>query len=794
MGAFGNTFGDSFGTVGLTRNYNIAIDPDLAMWARGRSGLTLPDSLGNNPSILPAFLSITSETQKVYVADNGSLDIGSQDFTMCMWLKNDDNYSGYWYYGGKSVTGGINGMYSILSYPTTGYLRAYIQSSGGAVNIISTQQATTGSWFHCRIDVNQVTKKCRFFINNIQIGSDTTFTGTFASMNNVYEFILGAANSVNGSTISSTAKSSYSDVFVFHRLLSDEEALTIYNRGVVTGSAAHYPLLGVSGLLTTVVKYQYDASGNNLHLICDSVSGHEILTSDFKYDSRGSQHGLNVGYTLYENANNQIYVPFTDTGAELSSPPGLTGYTKTANFTGDSSFHNLSNSEIGFIGSEWDRSDTTIWKSTTRATTTYYNSTNITTKKFWHVIELSNIHLSNWSNSGYERKIAVKISDNSYGARRKLEEIMVYTTNKNTSDFDGVLTYCLDTNLTRSKTIQLSTTQGITPVNSAIGYIIDSGKSVFISFGDGYFIKCNANGTYQASSHTHSVGSTTYEVRILGDLNGLGKCVIADQLMNVNISEFGKATNLWWLGSGITRTLVGSMDDLPACFKEIWFRYPAIDGVGITGNLNLKPLLEAFEMQGGSATPEQYFVKNVTGDFANITKMKNWCCVSRVGGDVSLLTDIEYFSWNDYYGQATIHGDISNLTHLWSYETQTGGESVTGDTTLLIDMEQFKGNFNMTLPASVNHMPKLSSFQPYQQLSATVVNQYLADFRANREVPRVHLKNTIAEGTGYRLIDLSVNPGTVAPTGQGLVDKAFLQSTVSPASPGNGTVWTVLTK
>ena len=227
--------------------------------------------------------------------------------------------------------------------------------------------------------------------------------------------------------------------------------------------------------------------------------------------------------------------------------------------------------------------------------------------------------------------------------------------------------------------------------------------------------------------------------------------------------------------------------------KEIWFRYPTIDGVGITGNLNLKPLLEAFEMQGGTETPEQYFVKDVTGDFANLPKMKNWCCVAKVGGVITGLTDIEYFSWQDYYNVAIITGDISNLVNLFSFVALTGSEAVTGSTSLLVNMEQFRANALMTKPATVNHMPKLSVFVPLWVLTEAEVNQYLADIWANREVVRTHYKNTVADGVGFRSIALAAQPTSAAPTGQGVTDKTNLNATISPAVPGDGDAWTVTT-
>ena len=67
-------------------------------------------------------------------------------------------------------------------------------------------------------------------------------------------------------------------------------------------------------------------------------------------------------------------------------------------------------------------------------------------------------------------------------------------------------------------------------------------------------------------------------------------------------------------------------------------------------------------------------------------------------------------------------------------------------------------------------------------LSSAQVNAVLAGFRANSAASH-------AGAQSYRNIYAN-NPGDGAPTGQGITDKAYLQSTITP--PGSIT-WTVLT-
>ena len=352
-------------------NTGIPYKADLSMYIHSRSGLTMPDDYGNNATILPAYLYKGDGNETLYVYDNGSLDIGSSSLTLAGWVKGEtaSNPSGLCGIFGKEVNGSKNGRYGIY-VDTDGKYKLAVQSSGGSVSLSSTVLITDQAWHFMVLTINVSTKKIQWFIDNTQIGTDASYTGTFSAPGNGYAFCIGCMNASAGNSVLYGSATSYSDVYVYHSLLSSNDQTALYNRGYVSGAAAHYPFLGSTG------AYEYDASGNNYHLT-NYVGGttYAIVNTSFLFSSYGSRHGLDVGYTKYEIGLGGIYIPYTDAGNPISNPPLQPGATLVGNFAGNLTAHNLCNSKIAFTNTFWDRSNATIWTSAARSSETFYDST-----------------------------------------------------------------------------------------------------------------------------------------------------------------------------------------------------------------------------------------------------------------------------------------------------------------------------------------------------------------------------------------------------------------------------------
>ena len=396
----------------------------LNLLATGRSGLTIPATTGVSPNILLPYYKRITNDYLAYVNDNGGLDIGINDFTLCGWF----NTSGISAANNKGIVGkGLNGgtppagWYGIFAANTTNYLYASIQTSNGVVTIASNISADSSNWFFYRIDINQTTSKFRFFLNGTQIGSDSSFTGTFPSLDNKYRFYFGCCNATADGNASIPGIASFSDNYVFHRLLTDNEALSLLNRGFVTGATAHWAL--------TSPREGYDLSSNAYHLTFYLPIYELYVTQGFS--AYGSRQSLEKGYSLYtKDLFKDFFVPYGDDGNPLSSPSVPSGYTFVKNVAGISNGHNLCDSMIEFSGSEWDRSDASrstsqarIAPTSTLTALTYYLSSN---PKAWHISELNRFVMDYYFNPDYQYQAFANITNNSETDRLSLKELFSY--------------------------------------------------------------------------------------------------------------------------------------------------------------------------------------------------------------------------------------------------------------------------------------------------------------------------------------------------------------------------------
>jgi len=394
-------------------------DPWPAYWAsqnlnlhvksNSRSGLTLTDSVGaNNPTILPAYLNM-SESLYAYCADNGGLDIGASNFTLCGWVNSEStSKAGNRYLFGKMIEGNVQGRYGFYVSATDGYIHCFVHPSGGVKDIASTVDFTTSGWTFLRLEIDVVALKIRFFINEVQIGADASYTGTFPALANQFEFMVNNASNSNGSSITASyGKASYTDIYVFNKKLSVADITAIYtNRTIATGYKAYYPCLSAK-------RYIYDASGT-YHLISSGLS--LVIES---YGDKGSRYGLDYGFRLYKTGLGDEYVPLKNDGTGIASISSDAVLLST--HAGNSTNHNLANSNILFVGDEWDRSSTTYFENLARLIEYGYLAAS---PKEWHISLINNLLFQSWGKTNHKAHNICKITDYSYKGRSVMNAII----------------------------------------------------------------------------------------------------------------------------------------------------------------------------------------------------------------------------------------------------------------------------------------------------------------------------------------------------------------------------------
>jgi len=236
-------------------------------------------------------------------------------------------------------------------------------------------------------------------------------------------------------------------------------------------------------------------------------------------------------------------------------------------------------------------------------------------------------------------------------------------------------------------------------------------------------------------------------------LTNLTNLVLRSPLMSIT-GSITNLTNLVELALGSGRygnSVSGSITNLTNLTKLILSGNNTISG-SIT---NLTNLTEA-SLDG---------YNTISGSIENLTNLTTLYLggYNTVSGSISNLTNLQYLY---IAGSSTVSGSLANLTKLVCLQNRREAAALTdfGDVALAAT--------------------QLEIFDVYNILDESTVNAILAGFWANRNIPKVH------EGDYYRQILLHRNPSSSPPTGQGLIDKAALQSYASP--PGTAT-WRVET-
>lgn len=390
-------------------------------WYNERSGNELIDSLGGAPiDILTRVLKKSGGPGDASISDNTALDIGNSDFTFFAKVKSElATAAAYEYICGKLIAGSVSGRYGFIKDITTGNLIATVQTSGGNALVTSTTPfKPVSGWLFLLMDVNQTTKKLRFFINNVQIGADVDWTGTISTLDNKYKFWIGAGNDGTGAK-TLQAFASFGDVGICKRILTPTEQTAAFNGNLPSNMLAHWDCAPRED--TKI----YDFSGNYYNL---TGSG---LLSLVEFSKQGSKQAQNKGYTLYTDfPNKEWQVPNLDSGSPFVGETPPAGYTEQGNYAG--SLTGLNGGECYLILSAIDRSNTTVSSYLARRTDlqNYYYAPLPT---YYHSAELSNKVFRSYFNSGYEGKWFWKTSN------RLISDLVIYNTNKSGADYNTII-------------------------------------------------------------------------------------------------------------------------------------------------------------------------------------------------------------------------------------------------------------------------------------------------------------------------------------------------------------------
>jgi hypothetical protein len=419
------------------------------LWVTSRSGLSMIDTVAaENPVItLP---SLQQSNNPLVVVDNGGLDIGASagDFTFAVRCKsNSTTKTSYPTIGGKGIDGSVNGMYYFYQTITSGKIHWLFKSTGTVKDTEINLDFTGAGWVLLLMEIDKTALVGRCFINGVQVGADVPYTGTFPSMANAYEFMLGKSNNAAGDGTNYNINAIFSEAWVYNRKLTSTEKTTITNYGHITdltGERTHWICNNIT---------PKDVSGNGYHLT--TIDGTANNTS-IVYDSSGSRYLLDKGYSKYRyygasrtttSIKKDLFVGYNESGVPLATPAVPTGFVKLSDHPGSLTQHNLADSYLTFVGNNWSRDNASIYGDMARSTTlkdgdgSWYLSG---TPKAWHVSELNRVKMNTFFLSAYKGIAFPKVTNNSIDDRQVLTEIVGYASNKTGVDYSKALTYTGD--------------------------------------------------------------------------------------------------------------------------------------------------------------------------------------------------------------------------------------------------------------------------------------------------------------------------------------------------------------
>ena len=661
-------------------------------WFTSRSGLNMIDSLGGaSAAIQLPYLYKPTGNEYAYVTDNGALDIannlgqnggvGDTGFTICGWAKAETALkTDYRYYMGKPGTNATNGIYQIASWITNGFIYCAFRTSTNIFVITSDIDITANGmpWYFVRLTINTTTSVGHLYINETEVGAGIAFTGTFAALNNAFDFMIGGGNGNAGSGVQKLSLSSHSDTYIFPWPLSTEQGAILMARGNVTGASFYTDCVLRSDNVI------YDLSGNGRHL-----TGVNLLRATKKlFSASGSNQELTVGYSRYTKASDiDINIPYTQAGAPLAGFTPPAGYVFAENNPASATKHNGADSYIEVAGV--DRSNTTDCTYLARATVVKgrYKAANV---NWIHATELNNLGVLNIFHDAQQRKYYIKKTG------QTIEEFFIYTTNKIEADWITATKYCgdhipylqysfIDDHVIATRdnkwlvydgtNLKLSLDQGATyaytlNVNATIDYVTMG----FIFANGNILIGGNTKAYYSNNNLTSIIESTVYDV----DGGAFTPGATINNFRSIVFNE--------WTVDGVSMLIWGTYQVAATFLCNHW--YTIDNGVTIKSFYQWgysEPALDAEHSHGLVQNPSDGSIWAMTGDAAGslhwmryvyTASTDSWTWTELKEGTVNANTQASS-SWAFYDGYAYWINDydIAASSGMWRVPYADIGDS-----------------------------------------------------------------------------------------------------------------------
>jgi hypothetical protein len=579
---------------------------------------------------------------------------------------------------------------------------------------------------------------------------------------------------------------------------------------------------------STDLQYYYptvidgtDVSASAHHLTRVGITG-----TTNKYYSNVSTYCLDNGYSLYrsryadQGTYKDVRIPYSLAGVPIARTlEALPEYASIEDHAGSLTEHNKADSRLNIPVASWDKVSTTIFVDGVRSSS-FYDATNTDE---WHIDELDLITFSQNCKTNHN-------ATNFFKKDGYLSELFSFANDK-LSHVNRINQYTGKTALLASCIkLNYDATLGLATALEFATKDLNSSISIYWGEGDRVDVK---ESTFTQSSRiiNKTYGSAAvFPVYILNPQNlgafdhrtGIGATRDLSPTGG-NIGEFNKATNLTYLGLSANVTpWVGTINGLAKSItKKVLYGCELV-----TGQQNLFPLIThldcnyacdsdisnltgmvylrlngpnctmTFDVTGWNSIEhlDNQYAINVyaSGSLAGKTSFKFicWGMANGMTGDLSGCINIEEMSTGGSHFSGSINGWTKCGVLVSKYSTSPSYNTFTGSLLNLPDLAdlQLDDSSTITKPTTLVSFKKLFRFKSsIWALTTANQNQYLADFITNKD----EAKGDVAGITPIRDIDLTGTLTTDKPTGQGLTDAAALRLYRSPNNNVAYPVWTV---
>jgi hypothetical protein len=258
--------------------------------------------------------------QYAYVADNGALDVNqaSTDFVFSTNMKVIAGGAVH-YLCGKLPAVSLNGRYGFYRDASNRVFGLIQTSTGTTTQEMGVDADTDTDWYNYAIHIDLSGSKVYFYLDGTLVNAGgTAFTGTFATMADAFDFVIGAGNDASGAGFANYSTSQQRDARIYHKDITSAANLTSLQKGEALGDEVAW--WWCEGTDTLEV---HDASGNDYHLTAANFDSTSFV--------EGNWVSLMNKYGYAVNVNGD---ELNTTASAVSDPNGneadaTTGFTTT---------------------------------------------------------------------------------------------------------------------------------------------------------------------------------------------------------------------------------------------------------------------------------------------------------------------------------------------------------------------------------------------------------------------------------------------------------------------------------